>query len=319
MSRRYRRFERSYSLHPHCQTIQERVSSTESCYRLLQCLRCVFSTQLRSCEWFLSRRLLMTTLDTIALCQYCMCLGGGGTEESQAKLVRLATHVTSTDRPHGSQQLAHCGSGHLHAPATSTLEKEPPHIHWIWAAWDPEPMWVLWRRDKSLARAWNRTMIPRSSCPQPSVTARTGCATKRSRSQSDSSQNQNEFRPVTVAVKHLPVLHLVKMSWSALTAQGLPSCPNARVQAHPLLLPKQGVTWTAGVVGRVSGPWHGRCCRTGSVPGAPGKSTLAAGGWNRNTLLSCLHCVSFLPTAYRSSVSGLSLRQVFLFSFWCVF
>jgi len=72
----------------------------------------------------------------------------------------------------------------------------------------------------------------------------------------------------------------------ALTAQGLASRPDARIQTHPFFLPKQGVTRTAGIVGRIAGARHWRCCTAGSVPWATGKSTLAAGGCNRNMLLS---------------------------------
>lgn len=73
---------------------------------------------------------------------------------------------------------------------------------------------------------------------------------------------------------------------AALTTQGLASRPDARIQTHPLLFPKQGVTWTAGIVRRIAGPRHWRCCAAGSVPRATGKSTLAAGGCNRNMLLT---------------------------------
>jgi hypothetical protein len=54
-------------------------------------------------------------------------------------------------------------SGHLHAPATLPPGKQIP-IRWVprAAGWAPEPVWMSWGRDKSLAPTGNQTPTRRS-------------------------------------------------------------------------------------------------------------------------------------------------------------
>jgi hypothetical protein len=74
-----------------------------------------------------------------------------------------------------------------------------------------------------------------------------------------------------------------------LTAQGLASRPDARIQTHPLLLPEQGVSWTTGIVGRVSRPRHWRCCSASSVSGTAGEPALTPRSCNSNNIYAfCL-------------------------------
>jgi hypothetical protein len=44
-------------------------------------------------------------------------------------------------------------SGQLHVSAALLLRKEPPVPTGYEAGWDPEPFWMLWIREKSLASA----------------------------------------------------------------------------------------------------------------------------------------------------------------------
>jgi hypothetical protein len=47
--------------------------------------------------------------------------------------------------------------GQLHASAALPLVKEPPVAIGEEAGWAPEPVWELWRREKSLASVVNQT------------------------------------------------------------------------------------------------------------------------------------------------------------------
>jgi hypothetical protein len=50
-------------------------------------------------------------------------------------------------------------SGRLHASAILALGKERPVLIAQEAGWTPEPVLTLWRREKSLAHAGNRTPV----------------------------------------------------------------------------------------------------------------------------------------------------------------
>jgi hypothetical protein len=56
-------------------------------------------------------------------------------------------------------------SNQLHAPAALLLEKEASIFIKQEVVWAPEPVWALWRREKSLSG--NRTIILLSSSPYP--------------------------------------------------------------------------------------------------------------------------------------------------------
>ena len=140
----------------------------------------------------------------------------------------------------------------------------------------PEPVWVFCRRVSGIE-------LRSLGCPIYSQ------ATKPSGCSHEVTQIRIKINLVQKASVHSTYAKFnLNSMQAALTAQGLASRPDARIQTHPLLLSEQGVTWTAGIVGRIAGPRHWRCCTAGSVPWATGKSTLAAGGCNRNMLLSRL-------------------------------
>jgi hypothetical protein len=56
-------------------------------------------------------------------------------------------------------------SGQLHAPAALSTGNQPPVSTAQEAGWVPEPVWTLWRREKSFAPAWESK--PDSSAVQP--------------------------------------------------------------------------------------------------------------------------------------------------------
>jgi hypothetical protein len=48
-------------------------------------------------------------------------------------------------------------SGQLHAPAALPPVKEPQIPIGQETGWDPEPVWMLWSKERTLATAGNRT------------------------------------------------------------------------------------------------------------------------------------------------------------------
>jgi hypothetical protein len=56
-------------------------------------------------------------------------------------------------------------SGQLHDLDTLSLWKMPPLLNKDEVVWAPKLVWILWRRDKSLATARALTMITKVSNP----------------------------------------------------------------------------------------------------------------------------------------------------------